>query len=267
MGKRSKKHRGPKTHVPSAIAPSENQAKSMPIYQKVLTEHDMEWLADEYRRRSILETSLTLEIFAAQYGILADELCIYLPEITHEDGDSIVLWHGTTRSRADSILSEGFDGRRGPIFFARNVRIPRRIANIRTANKNDRPVVIMCSIDLSRYDRYKQQGQNVYVFYHKHIGSEVVQKVIDAKSGKLRVRQESIALTNIGINVNSGRAGIALWINSYLELTGVDELSEDQESVVKIAEWLDAQADAGRLGEVSDEEMLEQVKKHLLRYE
>jgi len=34
----------------------------------------------------------------------------------------------------------------------------------------------------------------------------------------------------------------------------------------KIVEWLDAQAHAGRFGEVSDEEMLVQVGKHIPRY-
>ena len=43
-------------------------------------------------------------------------------------------------------------------------------------------------------------------------------------------------------------------------------IHEDHEVVGKIKEWLDAQANAGRFGEVSDEEMLIQVRKYIPQY-
>ena len=266
MGKRKKKNRKQKTRVKSAAVLDDDQNESIPIYQETLTEDDMERLANEYWRRSSSEASLTLEIFADQYGIWADDLLDYLPELARKELDIVRLWHGTTKSRANSIRRDGFEVHSGAVFFSRSTRTPHAVARQRASSEHDQPVVILCSIDLRRYNNYRQRG-SVYVFYHNHIGSEVVQEVIDARKGKIGFPKERVELTNIGITFNSARAGIALWINSYLELTGMDELSDDHESVVRIAEWLDAQADAGRFGEVSDEEMLEQVRRHLLEHE
>lgn len=263
MGKQRRKTR-------RRTAPSEStsgldgvidQRETMPLHQEI----DMEWLANEYRRRSKSESSLTLEIFADQYGISADELREYLPELSSENSDSITLWHGTTRSRAESILVQGFDGRRAPVYFAQSLRIPRTIARTRAAHEHDEPVVIMCSININRYDQYRRQGRGIYAFSHRCIGSEVVKEVLGA-SGKLRGNKEIGELTNVTVTFNSGRAGIAYWINNYLKLSDGDRVHEDHEAVGKIKEWLDAQAEAGRFGEVSDEEMLIQMRRHLPQY-
>ena len=72
-------------------------------------------------------------------------------------------------------------------------------------------------------------------------------------------------MTNVAITFNSSRAGIAYWINSCLKLEGNDGMSEENEVVGKIKEWLDDQFDSGRFGEVPAEEMLEQVRKYLDR--
>jgi hypothetical protein len=49
-----------------------------------------------------------------------------------------------------------------------------------------------------------------------------------------------------------------------------DRIHEDHEAVGKIVgkikEWLDAQANAGRFGELSDEDMLIQVEKYIPQY-
>lgn len=265
MGKRKKKNRRQKGHT-LPDPESDSAGDAAPVYQRAFSEADMLRLANEYRKRKSSEASLTLGIFADQYGIPVAELRAYLPDLIDGESDSVVLWHGTTKSRADSIIEEGFIAKGGRVFFARNTRIPLVIAQTRAANKNDRPVVIMCSIDLSRYNRYRRQGRNVYVFHHNHIGSEVVQEVMDAQSGKIRVKRESVELTDIGINFSSGQAGIAFWMNNYLNLNGADRIGEDHEAVGKIKEWLNSQAEAGRFGKVSDEEMQKQVEKHLPEY-
>jgi len=59
---------------------------------------------------------------------------------------------------------------------------------------------------------------------------------------------------------------IAYWINNCLKLRDGDRIHEDHQAVVRIKEWLDDQAEAGRFGEVSDEEMLIQMRKHLPQY-
>jgi len=70
-------------------------------------------------------------------------------------------------------------------------------------------------------------------------------------------------LTNVVLTFNSGSAGIAYWINSYLELDDADSIGEDDEAIGKIKEWLDEQMDAGEFGEVPEDEILEQVGRYL----
>jgi len=269
MSKRKKKGKKRKVRSTPTSWPygAADQSETAPLYQKVFRESDMMRLAGEYRRRSESEPSLTLEAFADQYGISPNEIRAYVPELNDEADNSVLLWHGTTRSRADSILLDGFDGkRRGGVFFARSTKIPRSTAQRRASSEHDQPVVIMCSVDLEQYDNYKQVGRGVYVFHHERMGQEVVKEVLDARAGKIRVKPEKVELTNVAITFNSGRAGIAFWINNYLMLEGQNKIGEDHEAVGKIKECLDDQADAGRFGEVSDEEMLVLIRRYLPEY-
>jgi hypothetical protein len=247
-----------------------SQYETAPLYQSKFLESDMVWLADEYQRRSSSEPSLTLEDFSAQYGVSADALSSYVSDRSRDVSYSITLWHGTTASRAESILKEGFRAKkakgRGLIFFTARPSIARGHAQSR-ASWDDPPAVFMCSIDLSHYSDYERRGRDVYVFRHSCIASEVIRKV----EGLPRQRREkpekqenpSVEVINVALTFDSGRAGIAYWINSYLRLNGDGRIHQDHEAVVKIKQWLDAQADVGRFGEVSDDEMLEQVRECL----
>lgn len=80
-------------------------------------------------------------------------------------------------------------------------------------------------------------------------------------------REESEAagskFTDVVLTFNSGPAGIAYWINSYLELEDADKMNEDHEAIGKIKEWLDEQMDAGEFGEVPADEILEQIGRYL----
>jgi len=71
-------------------------------------------------------------------------------------------------------------------------------------------------------------------------------------------RPPDVALTD-----RSGLAGIAFWINTQLPLPHGKRADKNDPGVVKIKEWIDAQFAAGRVNVVSDEEMLDQIKKHL----
>jgi hypothetical protein len=239
---------------------------------------DMARLADEYLRRTGFDPSLTLEDFADQHDVSSDELRFYLPEPDVEFGNSILLWHGTTRSRAESIIRSGFraekamDKRRGrgQIFFSPTVRIARRYARTKARTEGDRPAVIMCSIDLNRYSNFERQTAEVYVFNHEYIGREVI-KGVDGlpkrRFSKLEgQRHTGVDSTNVALAFNSGRAGIAYWVNSYLELDNDHRIHEDHEAVGKIEQWLDDQVKRGRFGEVPDDEILEQVRKRLPQY-
>ena len=244
--------------------------EAVPLYQRKFSEGDMVWLANEYRRRSSSEPSMTLEDFAAQYGLSADELQAHVPELNGDFSTSIVLWHGTTASRAESILKQGFRAKRGGrrgIFFARNPCAARGYARGRASREGGKPALIMCSIDLGYYDEYERRGASVYAFKHESIASEVVRNVVglprERREKQEKRKSTAVESTDVALAFNSGRAGITYWINSYLKLSDPHRICEDHEVVAKIKQWLDDQADAGRFGAVRDDEMQEQVRGHL----
>lgn len=69
----------------------------------------------------------------------------------------------------------------------------------------------------------------------------------------------------VAVDKTSGTAGIAWWINAYLRLPREIQVPKSAIEVSQIARWVDAQYDAGRTTSISDEEMMEQVRRHFPR--
>jgi isopropylmalate/homocitrate/citramalate synthase len=67
--------------------------------------------------------------------------------------------------------------------------------------------------------------------------------------------------TAVAINDKSGTDGVALWVNRYLGLTGREKLSRAK--IARIARWVAEEYERGRVTSISEEEMAEQIKKHL----
>lgn len=275
MSKRKKKGKRQRSAAIKAFGLKDDAYyyETAPFYQSSFQEGDMGWLADEYQRRSRFEPTLTLEDFAAEYGVSADTLRFHAPDLSRDVDHSVVLWHGTTKSRAESILEEGFRVKRGKkqrrIYFAGRQRMAHGIAQRRATDQDDLPVVIRCSIDLSRYDDYERRGNAVYAFRHECIGSDVIEEVTGLPKQR-REKPETWSgseatdnrLTNVVLTFNSGRAGIAYWINNYPGLEGPNVIYEEHETVVKIKDWMDEQMDSGRFGEVPEDEILEQLQEY-----
>jgi hypothetical protein len=274
MSKRKKKRRKEKAIRVFGLKGVAQYYENAPLYQSRFQESDLIWLANEYERRSSHDPSLTLEDFSSQYGVSADELRVYTSDMSRDVGYTITLWHGTTKTRAKSILKEGFRAKRGKaerrIFFATHTKIPRSVAERKANIEDDEPALLMCSIDLSHYSDYEKRGRDIYVFKHNYIGSEVVKRVDKApdrlpnKSWKWKEPKPEIV--DVALTFNSGYAAIAYWINSYLNLYGDDRIDEDHESVAEIKRWFDEQLDMGRFGEVPNEELPDQVQKNLPQY-
>jgi isopropylmalate/homocitrate/citramalate synthase len=85
---------------------------------------------------------------------------------------------------------------------------------------------------------------------------EEIYNVFDTQN--ILKRPPDVALTD-----RSGLAGIAFWINTQIPLAHGKKADKSDPGVVKIKEWIDEQFAAGRVNVISDEEMLDQVKKHL----
>ncbi len=77
-------------------------------------------------------------------------------------------------------------------------------------------------------------------------------------TGKILKRPADVAITD-----KSGVAGITFWINSRLNLPDDKKLSKDNPSVLKIKEWVEEQFAAGRVSDISEEEMWGLVKQFL----
>lgn len=226
--------------------------------------------------RIISEMDMALEDFIKQNNVTMDQLNLHPPEVDPEDGDSIILWHGTTRSRAKGILRYGFrsektvnESSRGFTFLTSNPAVARSYAKSKAKIEGDLPVVIMCSIDLRRYDNFQNEG-NVYIFGYECLPRGIIRDVEGLPKRQLKKivgRQDQDAeAIDVALTFNSGRAGIAYWINSYLKLDDPDKIPSDSQIVDEIRGWLDEQLDSGKFGEVPDNEMQELARRHLAQY-
>jgi len=65
------------------------------------------------------------------------------------------------------------------------------------------------------------------------------------------------------VDKTSGTAGVAWWINSYFHLPPMRRIDKKSEAVRRIIEWIDRAYADGRTTSISDDEMLEQVRKYL----
>ena len=246
-----------------------------PLYQSGFQESDMVWLADEYQRRSASEPSLTLEAFAKQYSVPLDDLLSYLPELSGERGYSIVVWHGTSQSRAKSILKEGFrpkvkKGEERRIFFTQKPAVAREYARKRGKNESDGPAVIQCAINLNEYQDYQRRGEGVFAFKAERISSDVIRRVSGHKREPRKKPEKrkyaNVESSGVALTYNSGPAAIAYWINNYLALNDHRRIPENHQAVEGIKQWLDEQIEQGMFGEAPHTEIREQVTTRLPEY-
>ena len=91
------------------------------------------------------------------------------------------------------------------------------------------------------------------------VKSQEIYNIFD--TDKLLNRPLGTAVTD-----KSGLAGIALWVDLQMGLTGDKKISKKDPGIAKIAQWVKEQYDVKRTTAISPEEMIEQAKKHLPQY-
>jgi citrate (Re)-synthase len=64
----------------------------------------------------------------------------------------------------------------------------------------------------------------------------------------------------VAISDKSGTAGIARWINDYLNLPADKAIEKTNPGIVNIKRWVDEQYEKDRVTDISDQEMIEQTK-------
>ena len=232
---------------------------------------DFEWMAAQFKKQSARNPNLTLEAFAMQHGVRPE----WIRRFIDTAQNSVLVWHGTSSDRAESIMQEGFNPPRGngkSVWLTRDVREARGYAARRSRARNASPVVFCCEIDLSKYPKYRKPNPNHYVFKAAYLDPEVIHSVSGSnKKEKSRKsltekknRDKSIDIT---VTQPSGKLGVLMWLNAYLELEGKEPVSEDHSAVEAIYQWVETEYSTGREEPISNEEILIQVAIHLKQEE
>ncbi|MBN1522746.1 MAG: histone-lysine N-methyltransferase [Candidatus Aureabacteria bacterium] len=89
--------------------------------------------------------------------------------------------------------------------------------------------------------------------------NEEIYNIFDTE--KLLGRPLRVAITD-----KSGTAGIARWINDYLNLKGEKAVKKTNPEILHIKKWIDEQYENNRVTSISEDEMLIQVKAHFPQF-
>jgi len=89
--------------------------------------------------------------------------------------------------------------------------------------------------------------------------NEEIYNVFDTE--KLLRRPIQLALTD-----KSGLAGIVLWVRQHVGPGEKRPLTKDHPGVRRIHEWMMEEYEKGRLTQITDREMTEQVRNHLAEW-
>lgn len=67
----------------------------------------------------------------------------------------------------------------------------------------------------------------------------------------------------VSVTNTSGIAGVAFWMNQYFRKIGKPEVDKSAPIVQKVHEWVSREYENGRVTMISDEELTEQVNRHM----
>lgn len=214
----------------------------------------------------------------------------------------IILWHGTSKSRARSIVRTGFYANS---FFTTAVGVAWRYALSRR-KQNDPGVLVLCAVDLNYYKKRDYEKAKSGLVYHfippapKNIvagifridefaisdlrkETDLLRLRIRKRHGyassewkeeadllRLRIRRHRIKRVKIGgrqpqivITRNCNEEGIAYWINAYLSTRTDRRIETAHPGIAQISAWVEKNYTNGRISPISDREMLVQIKHYI----
>jgi hypothetical protein len=197
---------------------------------------------------------------------------------------NILLWHGTSLIRADSILESGFKRKKRGVFFSSNIMTSLSFAERRGIDGRSEPAIFAAVYDLStlRYGKEFQHHQHHYIF-KPGVATRIVKYLLTYHGlysiGKITTEANKFKddLTDIAITQSSGNTGIAYWLNSFLDLDdskcslrsptpSAYGIPENHPAVSQIKAWVDEQYAGGRMIPIADEEILILAKEYLPEY-
>lgn len=245
--------------------------KSEQGYQRCFTDDDFAWLAEQFQKQVERHPDLTLEVFAARYGVESKWIRNFVDTGWRtEFKNTVTVWHGTTVDRARTIIEEGFKapGRAAKkIWFTQKSNEARGIATRRSQARGEAPAVFRCQINIGKYTEFERPRPHHYAFRHSHIEKGVISSVsgleMDKGTKPAREKENKAELVDIIITRSSGKYGLLLWVNTYLEREGKTPMSEEHPAVEEIHRWIEVQYAEGREDAISEAELLAQVRVHL----
>ena len=255
------------------MAKKRKNRQQQDLYQRRLEDKDLAWLAEQFQKQAAQDPNLTLEEFAIRHGVEPKWVRSFINIGWNTEFKNVItVWHGTTIDRAIAIMAEGFKARgradKKIWFTQKSTEAHRRAAQL-AQSRGKAPVVFRCQINIGKYTEFDKPRPHHYAFKHAYIDKAVISNVsgleVD-KEGKLPQEGEDKGeLVDIIITRTSGKYGVLLWVNVYLEGEGQTSIDETHPAIEEIYRWVEAQYAGDREEPIPEEEMLAQVKTHLNR--
>ena len=253
------------------LAKKRKDRKQKGHYQRRFEDKDFVWLAEQFEKQAAQNPDLTLEEFAIRHGVEPKWIRSFINVGWNTEFKNVItVWHGTTVDRAKAIMTEGFKarGRAGKkIWFTQKSSEARRRAGQLAQSRGKAPVVFRCQINIGKYTEFDKPRPHHYAFKHSYIDKAVISSVSGMEvEGEGKLPQEKggkAELVDIIITRTSGKYGVLLWVNAYMEREGQTSVNEDHPAIEEIHRWVEAQYAGGREEAISEEEMLAQVRTHL----
>ena len=253
------------------LAKKRKNRQQQDLYQRRFEDKDFAWLAEKFDKQAAQNPNLTLEEFAIRHGVEPKWIRSFINVGWNTEFKNVItVWHGTTVDRAKAIMMEGFKarGRAGKkIWFTQKSTEAHRRAAQLAQSRGKAPVVFRCQINIGKYTEFDKPRPHHYAFKHSYIDKAVISNVSGLEvdnEGKLpQEKKNKEELVDIIITRTSGKYGVLLWVNAYLERKGKTPVDEDLPAIETIYRWVEAQYAGDREEAISEEEMLAQVKTHL----
>ena len=134
-------------------------------------------------------------------------------------------------------------------------------------SRGEAPVVFCCHINIGKYTEFDKPRPHHYAFRHSYIDKAVISSVsgleVDREGKPPQEKADKAELVDVIITRTSGKYGVLLWVNAYLERVGQTSVDEDHPAIEEIHRWVETQYTGDREDAISEEEMLAQVRTHL----
>ncbi|MBC8235214.1 hypothetical protein H8E77_37185 [bacterium] len=185
---------------------------------------------------------------------------------------NILLWHGTSLIRANSILESGFRSKKRGVFFSSNIMTSVGFSERRASAGRSEPAIFAAVYDLSTLKYGKEFQHQYHYIFRPGVATRIVKYLLTCHGlyaiGKIITDANRFKddMTDIAITQSSGNTGIAYWINSFLDLDDSECISENHPAVGQIKAWVDEQYADDRMVPITDEEILILAKEYLPEY-